>query len=1842
VCDADDDNDGVPDEDDSCPYLYDPGEAVPFSLKAKSAGHNVNGFGYTKFYKNDGIFYQVQGSNTGETGFHLAVIDPINGNVEATQHFATYLNYNEWVAAGYRHDELCTMANYISGVANGRIVMLSVSDDAGLIFWADPANPNDDYPWPNGVGAGGNPEPITFGECIGGACDPCVREAYNAMMSLGSTEIPNVGFQDSWAMIAVKGGSRVEGYNVGGSEVEITEDFGGEFDPGAATDADGDGVVNFMDNCPNISNPDQLNSDGDCLGDVCDVVQDSDGDGINDDEDNCPNIFNPNQENYDGDASGNACDDDDDNDSVPDIDDAFPLDASEWADADGDGTGDNADTDDDNDGTDDSADTCPSTPLGETANNEGCACSQISLTFNDCPDDACEGLYLLDYPDDEYDHCQDGIVTPYSCSLIGQSYDLSCDLLVDNLFINAFSNGESKHELVFPDGGGSHTVHIEVPRYAKIVNAQVMVSGQAKKNPIWVQQTQGKINGETKTLYHTGTSYSKPTFADIDADGDQDMFVGDYNGYIRFYRNTGTFNQPQWNIEAEKYNQIDVGKQNAPVFTDIDSDGDMDLFIGNGVGKISFYRNTGTTQQPQWALETEEYNQINAGWLGVPVFADIDADGDKDLFVGKGVGSINFYRNVGSAIQPQWNLENDEYNQIKVDWANSPFFIDIDADSDLDLFVGDGDGNISFYRNTGTPQQPAWDLEDNKYNDYYFRDNSSPVFADIDTDGDVDMFIGEKSGQINYYRNTGTSYEPNWEFVTKHYNEIDVGSGNAPTFTDIDADGDMDMYICEGSWSWIYFYRNIGNQDLPEWQLELSNDYYPQSYGYGSMVMTFSDIDSDGDMDKFFGEEFGSINFLRNTGSPQQASWLKETEGYNEVSAERHSAPALVDIDADGDADLFIGDVYGGIYFYRNIGTIYEPEWYLETDEYAGINAGDYYSRPAFVDIDADGDIDLFVGSSSGRIEFYRNIGSSEQASWFLETEFYHSVDAGAVIHPTFVDVDNDGYEDMFVGMPSGGMLFFKNDGLTSTYPLNPTLDVTANGTIEWSYSGTFQGSETTDNFADELNSYLQNHAGVKPIVRIPIEIHSDNGGTLVLSDLVIEYSHDDIDGDGILNADEVALGTNPENADSDDDGVNDGADAFPLDGSESQDFDGDGIGDNADTDDDNDGVLDENDDCSQTPLGAGVDGNGCVIHIQFLFNEGGGCTTEDENNEFTADLRPNCLSGDSPQWTADGFENSALVFDGDNDVVLIPNNDIFNPDDGNITVTAWVKSHGDQLSQVGIFAKSDSKGHYIWEISDNRLYFEIRDNPEGNENKFTGKGNATLPQNVWIQLGYVLDRTNQEVRLYINGQLDKAVSVNLDESISPNSFVRIGRHSQAFDGVIDAIGFWKSAKTDDEMAELYSTAVGGVSSEYRRFSFDEGEGCTTLSHDGASIGTLSPLCAAGDSPEWAEDGFKNGALVFDGDSDVVIVNDDGFFSPDEGSVTVTAWVYSTGDQAIQVGIFSKASQMGHYIWEILNNRMYFELRDYGVGSENKFTGKGDAIIPKNVWVQLGYVLDRENQEVRLYLNGQLDKAISVNIDQAMPLSGNVRIGKHSQSFDGMIDEIEFWKTAKTDLEMNALYEAYISDTTLDFYKFSFNEGSGCATASDSGLFIATLLPDCDGGNAPQWTTEGKEGNALIFGEGKNYLTVPHHPLFNPDDGSISVAAWIKSQGNQTIQVGVFGKGDSTGYYLWQILYNRMYFEIRDDGTGSENKFSGLGNALIPQGEWVHLVYVLDRENQEVRLYMNGQLDKTVDVNIDQDISPGGVVRIGRHSSSFTGIMDEITMWKEALTDDKVWEVYQY
>ena len=163
---------------------------------------------------------------------------------------------------------------------------------------------------------------------------------------------------------------------------------------------------------------------------VNDLYEDTDGDDVIDSEDNCPLFANSDQLDSDEDGIGDVCDEDDDNDGVSDAEDSFPLDKDEWIDTDADGIGNNADEDDDNDGVLDIFDQCPNTTLGVNVDANGCEIFllpannfSVSVTSSTCVGSQ-NGSLSISAQNQEYS---------YTASISGQS----------SLILNASNNFEA-------------------------------------------------------------------------------------------------------------------------------------------------------------------------------------------------------------------------------------------------------------------------------------------------------------------------------------------------------------------------------------------------------------------------------------------------------------------------------------------------------------------------------------------------------------------------------------------------------------------------------------------------------------------------------------------------------------------------------------------------------------------------------------------------------------------------------------------------------------------------------------------------------------------------------------------------------------------------------------------------------------------------------------------------------------------------------------------------------------------------------------------------------------------------------------------------------------------------------------------------------------------------------------------------------------------------------------------------------------------------------------------------------------------------------------------------------
>jgi len=261
----------------------------------------------------------------------------------------------------------------------------------------------------------------------------------------------------------------------------------------------------------------------------------------------------------------------------------------------------------------------------------------------------------------------------------------------------------------------------------------------------------------------------KPSLVDIDKDGDLDAFIGfdaefGADTSVFFFENTGNSSNPvfvQRTGDANPFQGVNIN-DTAPSFVDIDGDRDYDAFLGNYSGyELDFFENIGTPKKPKFASPGNELDNptnedvINVGWEVrlVPTFIDAGHDGDFDLFLGLNSGSLDFYQNIGTAKSPVFSEPATRVLGVDVGMGSVPAFVDIDGDDDLDLFVGNDAGTIEFFENAGGSMTRKTGKA-SPFNRVDVGDDSAPAFADIDNDGDYDAFVGEEEGAIAFFENT--------------------------------------------------------------------------------------------------------------------------------------------------------------------------------------------------------------------------------------------------------------------------------------------------------------------------------------------------------------------------------------------------------------------------------------------------------------------------------------------------------------------------------------------------------------------------------------------------------------------------------------------------------------------------------------------------------------------------------------------------------------------------------------------------------------------------------------------------------------------------------------------------------------------------------------------------------------------------------------------------------------------------------------------------------------------------------------------------------------------------------
>lgn len=192
-----------------------------------------------------------------------------------------------------------------------------------------------------------------------------------------------------------------------------------------------------------------------------------------------------------------------------------------------------------------------------------------------------------------------------------------------------------------------------------------------------------------------------PTFGDLDDDGDMDLMMGSLDGSLFYVENTaGAGNFMTFGTLTANYKGIYVGDFSTPQLVDIDRDGDLDLMVGNYQGRLYYFENTGSASTSSFSASPTsstfgfDLNAFGSGFAA-PFFND--NDGEFELFLGHEKGGIIHLGNIDGNITGIYDTLNLNYGNIYTGRLSTIAIADFDANDTMDFVIGNIRGGLSFY-----------------------------------------------------------------------------------------------------------------------------------------------------------------------------------------------------------------------------------------------------------------------------------------------------------------------------------------------------------------------------------------------------------------------------------------------------------------------------------------------------------------------------------------------------------------------------------------------------------------------------------------------------------------------------------------------------------------------------------------------------------------------------------------------------------------------------------------------------------------------------------------------------------------------------------------------------------------------------------------------------------------------------------------------------------------------------------------------------------------------------------------------------------------------------------------
>jgi hypothetical protein len=411
---------------------------------------------------------------------------------------------------------------------------------------------------------------------------------------------------------------------------------------------------------------------------------------------------------------------------------------------------------------------------------------------------------------------------------------------------------------------------------------------------------------------------------------------------------------------------------------DLDGDGDDDaLYTEIDKGNVFALYNDGDSSYAIIDYVDGSYPSYDVpatlNYYPLPFTIDANNNNKTDIVVAPSEpmnciskNAVWLYENVSTNDSVILKLKQTDFledGMIELGVGSFPVFVDYNGDSLLDLVVG----NQGYYRdslivtaqlalfiNVGTAEVPIFELVDDdwlNYSDWYFIDSKvvmalRPAFGDIDSDGDLDLFVGDTSGYVTFFENLAGRADTIMNFAPPVLNYFDMYAGrsySAPFLYDVNGDGLTDLLIGNRSGKVVYF-ENHGTTTAPYFDAIPTNPFFGginvstgfSLFGYAGPVI--ATLDSTGQLYVLSGNEEGSIyGYKFDQDSIYSGTFLQVFNAYSDIDAGERSAITVADVTNDGRPEMIVGNYRGGLEFFTLSDTI---ENILSVQNLASVNIG--------------------------------------------------------------------------------------------------------------------------------------------------------------------------------------------------------------------------------------------------------------------------------------------------------------------------------------------------------------------------------------------------------------------------------------------------------------------------------------------------------------------------------------------------------------------------------------------------------------------------------------------------------------------------------------------------------------------------------------------------------------------------------------------------------------------------------------------------------------------------------------------------------------------------------------